>query len=289
MKNNHQILFIFPPVASPVSPYLSTPLLAGQLSNNGFNTTCLDLSVEFFNHILKREYILNAYNIAKNEYINLKSIIGNKSSNDNDFLTYPFENKKQIFKKEAIEKYVQNEKKIIEEVENIDFAIHSYKNKNDFYNPELMQKASDIINTAFEIIMLQYFPAQLFFHKYTNIEYKSTYKALEYQALQNNNIFYDFYKQKIDEHNIKNYDLICISCPNQTQILPSMILARMIKEQSNAKIVLGGNIVSRIDKNLQKIDKIFNSFFDFIISGCGEKSLIKLAEHIFYKKGNGKT
>ena len=149
-----------------------------------------------------------------------------------------------------------------------------------------MQKASDIINTAFEIIMLQYFPAQLFFHKYTNIEYKSTYKALEYQALQNNNIFYDFYKQKIDEHNIKNYDLICISCPNQTQILPSMILARMIKEQSNAKIVLGGNIVSRIDKNLQKIDKIFNSFFDFIISGCGEKSLIKLAEHIFYKKGN---
>lgn len=57
MSSNYKILLIFPPPASPVSPYLSCPLLAGQLKVAGYNVQSLDLSLEFF------YYILNSLNI----------------------------------------------------------------------------------------------------------------------------------------------------------------------------------------------------------------------------------
>ena len=61
MSKKQKILFIFPPVASPVSPYLSLPLLAGQLETAGFDVTCLDLSVDFFDYVLDKKFLLNTF------------------------------------------------------------------------------------------------------------------------------------------------------------------------------------------------------------------------------------
>ena len=50
-------LLIFPPLAHPAQPYLSVPLLAGQLKKEGFDVSSRDLNVEFFNDILDKKYI----------------------------------------------------------------------------------------------------------------------------------------------------------------------------------------------------------------------------------------
>ena len=65
MSKKPKILFIFPPVSSPVSPYLSTPLLAGQLKAFGYDVTCLDLSLEFFDYVLSKDFLLTSYKKAK--------------------------------------------------------------------------------------------------------------------------------------------------------------------------------------------------------------------------------
>ena len=127
MSKKSKILFLFPPVASPVSPYLSTPLLAGQLKNAGFDVTCLDLSVEFFDYILNKEFLLNTYNKAKEILPNLQQKIGDLTSSDKEFKNFSLELKSLILKKEYIEKVFLDEEKNLELIEKFEhFLIHKY-------------------------------------------------------------------------------------------------------------------------------------------------------------------
>ena len=85
MKDKYKILLIFPPPASPVSPYLSTPLLAGQLKAAGYDVKSLDLSVEFFYYILNSEFLKNSYKNAKEKFFCLKNAAEKLSLKDSTF------------------------------------------------------------------------------------------------------------------------------------------------------------------------------------------------------------
>lgn len=290
MSKKPKILFLFPPVASPVSPYLSTPLLAGQLKNAGFDVTCLDLSVEFFDYILNKEFLLNVYNKAKEILPNLQQKIGDLTSSDKEFKNFSLELKSLILKKEYIEKVFLDEEKNLELIENISAFVSDYKNKKSFYNKERMSYAFLNIDRAFKLAMLPYFPAKIHFHFYKNSLYKSTYAGLKHQALdKTNNIFYEFYNQKIDEYKVCEYDIVYISCPNETQILPSMTFSNILKKNSNVKVVIGGNIISRVCDELQKIPNLYEEFFDYILCGMGEKTVVSLAEFLLNQKGSLKS
>lgn len=282
MKSDFKVLLIFPPVASPVSPYLSLPLLAGQIKRSGFSATCCDLSLDFFDYILNKEFVSNSYEKAKQMLSSLIELSQNKTLNDSEFKNYSLDLKKTIFKKEKIQKALLNEDNNLNVINSIDDAISCYKSEHKFYNPNEMEKAYDCVQKAFDLLMLPYSPALLSFHYYKNPLYKITFNALKHQVADcENTIFYDFYKQKIAEYKIQDYDMVCISCPNETQILPSMMLAKLIKENFYGKIVLGGNIISRIDNELCSMSELFDEFFDYMIIGCGENSLVELANSIF--------
>ncbi len=290
MSKKSKILFIFPPVSSPVSPYLSVPLLAGQLKASGYDVKCLDLSLEFFDYVLNRDFLLAAYNKAKKFLQTIDTDILSKSSKDNDFSESSFELKNLVLKKEHIEKIVLNDEENLSIINNIAEYIETYKNKTSFYNLEKMNFAYKEIAKAFQLAMLPYFPATLFFHAYKNPIFLTTYSGLKYQAEdRENNIFYEFYEKKIAEYKINEYDLVYISCPNETQILPSMTFAKILKEKSDTKIAIGGNIISRVVDELQKMPKLFEEFFDYILCGLGEDSVVKLADYLINKKGNLKS
>lgn len=73
MTKNYKSIIIFPPGACPVSPYLSLPLLVGQLKAAGFDAQNLDLNAEFFNYIFSAKFIkenIQQEEIEKNNLIN---------------------------------------------------------------------------------------------------------------------------------------------------------------------------------------------------------------------------
>ena len=55
MKN--EMLLIFPPQWTPVSPHFAVPSLVGQLKSEGFNVSSMDLNIDFFESILNRKSI----------------------------------------------------------------------------------------------------------------------------------------------------------------------------------------------------------------------------------------
>ena len=286
MSKQSKILFIFPPVSSPVSPYLSTPLLAGQLKSSGYDVTCLDLSIEFFDYVLNKDFLLTSYQKAKEMLPSINADVMGKTSNDKDFAENSFELKNLILKKEYIEKIISNDEGNISLINNIAEYVEAYKNKLSFYNLEKMNFAYNEIAKAFKLAMLPYFPASLFFHVYKNPIYTTLYSGLKYQAVdKENNVFYEFYRKRIDEYKINDYDLVYISCPNETQILPSMTFAKILKEMSTSKVIIGGNIISRVVDELQKMPNLFEEFFDYILCGLGEESVVKLADYLINKRG----
>ena len=60
MNKNSKMLLIFPPQWTPISPHFALASLMGQLKNKGYSATCLDLNIEFYNKILKSNYVKNA-------------------------------------------------------------------------------------------------------------------------------------------------------------------------------------------------------------------------------------
>lgn len=122
MNSNYKILLIFPPPASPVSPYLSCPLLAGQLKAAGYNVQSLDFSLEFFYYILNSKFLEYSYNLALKKLDNLKNKIKLFNSKDhNDFIKYQY-----------LEKKLNNTDKYQFVIKNIDENIKKYKDKEFF-------------------------------------------------------------------------------------------------------------------------------------------------------------
>ena len=120
------------------------------------------------------------------------------------------------------------------------------------------------------------------------------------------NFFYDFYKSKVLP-NIESlgYDVVALSIYLPDQVVPAILLASMIKEQdSNRKVVLGGNYLTRFRKTLGKDDELNRRLFDYadaIVVNEGEVPFRKLLEkisiresfdginQIIYKREDGKV
>lgn len=276
-----KILLTFPPPASPVSPYLSTPLLCGQLVQAGFDATCLDLSVEFFNHIFSSSFLENSYN---------KAIAQKKALSS--FGPFPADLKLSEFKKKTKKeqgdilklKFLENipsKEELQNIIANIEENKLAYKNPDIFYDYDKIQPHYLNMQKALQVATLPYTPAQLHYSRYLNPLFKSNYKDITYQVEDiENNIFYDFFKLRLKEINIKDYDLVCISSPNLTQLMPSLTLCKVIKELSSSKIVIGGNIINRLDKQLKNISEAFDKYYDYISIGCGEDAIVSLAKAI---------
>jgi len=119
-----------------------------------------------------------------------------------------------------------------------------------------------------------------------NIELHKNFTFESY--VQKTDIFYNWILENIEW---KNYDIIGFTL-NYGQFLPSLAIAKKIKESNNEKkIILGG---SRTVGNLgMKVLETFD-FVDFIVSGDGEEALYRLSSDyqnhesiagLIYRKG----
>lgn len=99
------------------------------------------------------------------------------------------------------------------------------------------------------------------------------------------NLFYQYYKDIVVPHILKEgYDVVGFSVFLTDQLIPTFLLASMIKERSpNTKIVLGGNYLSRFRDTLSLDDELNKKLFssiDAIILNEGEIPFREVLERI---------
>lgn len=245
---------VFPGFWTCSAPYLSLPSLTAFLRMHGKDVEQIDLNLEFTDRILSKDFL----DYCLHKYEDIVEI------DDQQVVPYL----------DAIGKYVCEN---IEEQKNI-------MRSNEALDILVYEKCCYFIAMAFSIINAA-FPGEAVDH-YT---YDSTYDRDSFSSILK--CAQDAYSEStgslvqlltsyyIDDL-IDGADLIGISLTGINQIIPSFVLAGMIKKKKPAiKIVLGGSVPTRWFADRNNLPNIFE-FVDYVIVNEGEVPIVALVDYL---------
>lgn len=277
-----KVLLLFPPQWTPLSPHFAIPSLKGQLEHNGFSTKVFDLNIDFYNKILNKSFLIKSIDKSSKMFQGLLKDISKYHSPTKQFMDYPFPIQNKMLKYTKIKEYLTKKKY---ELENIPDLIHEavsiLKNEKDFYNPDLLIRALNIIDAGLDIASLPYTPTSITFDNYANPLFKLTYDNIKYYCFdKDTNIFMEYYDEIVDELLEEDVDYIGISINSSTQIVGGLTLSHLLKKKTKAHVNIGGNFFGRVIDNLAKEKEFFELFADSVLVEEGERPVVELAKAI---------
>ncbi|MBR5272301.1 MAG: radical SAM protein [Clostridia bacterium] len=273
-------LLLVPPQWHPVNPHLAVPLLSGQLNANGFECVGCDLNVEFYDYVLNRSFIEKTVLKVKELYEEFSTFFADNEYDKNKIDEYPIEIKSKLIKYLTIKEYIENKAdRFSTTCENIDDAVSVLRTER-FYEPKKFCWAIETVTEALKIVMLPYAPAQMTLGNYKNPLFLFDFDSLMYQSYhKEENIFIDFFEEKLKELDVEKYDLIGISITAKQQFMQGLTLARMLRERTNAHITIGGFFSTAIREDIKNHHKVFE-LCDSLGIGEGERSIVELARYV---------
>ncbi len=277
-----KVLIIQPPQWYPVSPYLAVPLLAGQLKKGGCDVRAYDLNVNFYNHILTKEH---ATFCDKKSRELLLSLEADYKSADIEAIKNngTYAEKTRCLKYLTIKKfYEEYGDEIPELINSVEDAVRITRDKKDFYIPEKLTYAKHIIKLALRLISMPYAPNEIDFDNYfsnpiVNLDWENIKLQVEDPSV---NMFCDYFEEFVESVKDKEYNIIAISMTDLSQLVSIFTLTKMLKKNTDAKIVLGGNYATQIyDRMMDNID-IFTDYIDYLLIGDGESAIVSLCNYL---------
>ena len=277
-----KILLIHPPQWYPGSPHMAVPLLTAQLRRAGFDVTPLDLNIRFFNSILTKTNLQKAYEKSLKIREELLPFVKGFEDPVRDFDTFDAKTKTRLLRFKKIDDVLQKKKTVQSAIENVDEAVRTVKTEELFYDPEKLFFAKEILFDAMKVASLPYSPNEVALDNYfSDPSKKFCYEAIKDQCFDREiNIFSDWFEENCSDIFDADYDLIALSLPDLSQVIPSFTLGAMLKKRTKAFVVFGGNYINQIEQSIKKYPEIFDIFCDGIMSGDGEKNIVSLAEFV---------
>ena len=268
----------------PISPYLACGILAGQLKAAGYQADTLDFNVEFFNDILKPDYLQTSLAAAKAFAEN--PLLHCSDKRDEEKYSRKMSDIAGERNKIISSYLAENEANISATISEIDGAVQVLKTRELFYDPEQLYRAKDIVKSALRIASLPYVPARIQIDNYIANPYMTyDFADIDFQCREPQlNMFVPYFEEKLKAYDLSSYQLIGISITDLSQIVPGFTLARLLKKYSNAKICFGGNYVYKIAKELKQIPKVFEDYCDYLLIGDGETTIVELVEYLSGKR-----
>ena len=301
-----KMLLIYPPQWIPTSPYLSVPLLAGQLRAAGYAVDTLDLNVRFFHRILNKTHLTACLARAKEIYASLKRTLPEQFPDaEKHFAEYPPETKTLLLRFRKLDAFLSANRSELERasffagntarfeeadsfltldeiIEKTDWAASVLRSKTDFYDPEKLFDAKMILQEALKIASLPYAPNELIWDNY----FCSPFYPMDWENIdrlcgdRTYNMFLPFFEEAAAQIAKKEYDGVCISVPDLSQIVGGFTLARILKQSTGAKVYLGGNYITQNKRDFMRHPEIFGPYADGLMTGDGELAIVKLAQHL---------
>ena len=279
-----KVLLVNPPLASFELVYSSVPILLGQLQGAKIDSKAIDLNIEYLHDILSPKYLSEVLKKLDEIYaLNSKTISENLEADNIENL------KKQ---NQLIEQYYLSDK---EKVKKAVLYSHKYlslykEKKYDEDDKEFLY-LKKMFATFLKLVCLPYYPTffqisfsssgKWFILNEKRNNFNHSFSCL-YNFLSNRkeNIYIDYFEKKIKEIKADKYDVIGITIPFESNLIPALTLAKILKQKTKAKIVIGGIFVNSTIESYIKHSELFGDVFDAILTGEGELSIVDYVRHV---------
>jgi anaerobic magnesium-protoporphyrin IX monomethyl ester cyclase len=278
-------VLVFPPQWTPQNPHNAITSIAGHVRKAGGKILLKDLNVEYYDYVLTPEYLRYTINKVNMNYGFLVTQAGIKTLlNDNSF-EFQVEAKRIL----EMEKFFNENIELIEKLPDLILdAKETLRDSRRFYNPNLLVDAFYHIDKALELVSLPYHPARFTFNSFEQPHCMlATHHLIQHAGDKSNNMFYEFFEDKIPEILSMKPDLIGISINSFSQVLPGLTLAGLLMKRipENVKINIGGNFFTRVKDTLLKRPEFFEAFCHSLSMNEGEEQVLILIKELAAGRG----
>jgi hypothetical protein len=257
-------LLIFPPQWIPYQTYLSLPSLTAYLKENGIDTVQYDFNLEAYNAFFSEEYLRSLKTGLNAEFKRLDS---SRSLSPLDQHYY-----NDLFIAGAsLEKVAGG----------ISKAKAVFHDSTSYYDPDILAQARETLNQAMAIISTAHFPTRLDLSSFEMGAYQRSYRDIKDATADNaQNPYIKLCREKLLPFVAEcRPDIIGISIAGDSQLLPSLTLARQLKAANpKVHIVIGGYIVTLLGDVIARHEELFKLFFDSAVVNEGEQPLLELVK-----------
>ena len=258
-------LLIFPPVWTPVTPYLALPLLIAYLRKEGLRASQYDASLAFF-----LEYLLKPKTL-----MDLLHIIGEREEAGVYFSASEED-------KALLRDIREHPQAWDERIMGVSGMVNTLRDGERFYDPAACIAAQSGLYELLRLASLACYPASFTFNTFSNPEITDFQGMLKYSEDEAANPFLRFYNEnlpgKMDE---ERPSLVGISISTSHQLAGALTLARFIRRQYPAvHVTLGGKHVLRLKEALLEAPAYFSEFCHSLVLDNGERPLRRLIEQL---------
>jgi anaerobic magnesium-protoporphyrin IX monomethyl ester cyclase len=268
-RKESKVMLLFPPEWVPTAPYLALPSLTAVLREAGHTVIQRDINIGMWDHFFSMEFL-----------IWVKARLGMQLK--------PLQDKEKagtLTEQEADHKAVVEQAYMIDVFDLADRAEDAkvIVRGERFYQAEILEGALNCFREAMAYISAAYYPASLVFYPMeSNLGYRPGVSKDVLACLDDEqvNVYRDLCNQLVMPAVAKEKpDVVGVSIGTQMQLLAGLTFCKMIKETfPHIHVVVGGNVITRLQEDLAKHEQFFTDVFDSAILYEGEHALLWLIE-----------
>ncbi len=258
-------LLIFPPVWTPVTPYLALPLLVAYLLNKGLPAKQYDASLDFF-----LKYLLTPNTLFDlQEAVKKRDRAGDYSGAGRD-------------DKSLIDDLKEHQNDWTNRISRIEDALESMRSETGFYQPETCIRDQADLYDILRLASLAYYPTTFTFNTFSNPAIEDFEGMIRFCDDKRTNPFIkSFETQLTGKLEEEQPSLVGISLSTSHQLAGGLAMARFIKKKyPSIHVTLGGRHILRLRESFMKRPSFFPEFCHSMIMDNGERPLLKLIRQL---------
>jgi anaerobic magnesium-protoporphyrin IX monomethyl ester cyclase len=268
-RKTSKVMLLFPPEWVPTAPYLALPSLTAVLREAGHTVIQRDINIGMWDHFFSMEFL-----------IWVKARLGMQLKPLQDKEKAGTLTEQEVDHKAVVEQaYMVDVFDLADRAEDAKLIVRGEL----FYQAEVLEGALNTFREAMAYISAAYYPASLVFYPMeSNLGYRPGVSKEVLACLDDEqvNVYRDLCNQLVMPSVAKEKpDVVGVSIGTQMQLLAGMTFCKMIKETfPHIHVVVGGNVITRLQEDLAKQERFFTDVFDSAILYEGEHALLWLIE-----------
>jgi anaerobic magnesium-protoporphyrin IX monomethyl ester cyclase len=256
------VLLLSPPATDPRSPHLALPSLAASLRAAGVRVGMIDLALEGLLYLLRPARLQAAVAACVGR-------LGRSSEQG----------------RSRLESALQHADGVLAAIES---ALVTLRCEDRFADPHLLQRARECVGTALELTAAAAGPVQYGIGQIRyDVEGVHADRLADLDRVTADpryNLFADFYHERVLDPLEQNRPrLVGVSILNYQQILPGLMLCRLLKARGHF-VVIGGTVYSKFVPQLLQRPRFFDLFCDGVVAYEGEAALLELLAQLQGKR-----
>lgn len=262
-----KVMLVFPPPWTPAMPHLALPVLTAALRGHGVAVSPRDLNLETYAAVLTRDYLLGAIERLKAQHPRVKG---------------PRRAEPGKVSPDALRWAWQAGPALAARIAE---AVQVFRSPA-FYDGERSRAAFLDLTQALELASLPYFPARLDLLGFeSDLPIDSSRDLAQAARDAARNPFIDIFRRVILPDIMREQpDIVGVSIPTRSQMLPAMTLAALVKDAGlPAHVTVGGPHISMLRGQLPHAAGVWG-LIDSAVVFDGEGPLVALADAL---AGNG--